>query len=54
MDRFTVETRQRNEFVDVTEQVKQSLRRAGLRQGLGVVYCPHTTAAVTVSVAASL
>jgi secondary thiamine-phosphate synthase enzyme len=49
MDSFTVKTRQRNEFVDVTEQVRQSLGRAGIRQGIGVVYCPHTTAAVTIN-----
>jgi secondary thiamine-phosphate synthase enzyme len=49
MDSFTLKTSQRNQFVDVTEQVRQSLRRAGIRDGLGVVYCPHTTAAVTIN-----
>jgi secondary thiamine-phosphate synthase enzyme len=49
MDSFTLKTSQRNEFVDVTEQVRQSLRRAGIRDGLGVVYCPHTTAAITIN-----
>lgn len=49
MDSFTIKTRQRNEFVDVTEQVRQSLRQTGLRDGLGVVYCPHTTAAITIN-----
>ena len=49
MDSFTVETRQRSQFVDVTEAVRQSLRRRGLRDGVGVVYCPHTTAAITIN-----
>jgi hypothetical protein len=49
MDSFTLKTSQRNQFVDVTEPVRQSLRRAGIRDGLGVVYCPHTTAAITIN-----
>ena len=49
MDSFTVQTRRRNEFVEITEQVRQSLERSGVRDGLGVVYCPHTTAAITIN-----
>src|SRR5262249_56916981 len=49
MDCLTRKTSQRNQFVDVTEPVRQSLRRAGIRDGLGVVYCPHTTAAITIN-----
>src|SRR5438874_13511291 len=49
MDTFNIQTRRRNEFVDVTAQVRASLGRSGVREGLGVVYCPHTTAAVTVN-----
>ena len=49
MDSFTVQTRRRCEFVEITEQVRQSLERAGVRDGIGVVYCPHTTAAITIN-----
>lgn len=49
MDTFTLQTRRRNEFVEITEQVRQSLERSGVRDGLGVVYCPHTTAAITIN-----
>src|SRR4051812_772971 len=49
MDSFQVTTQQRNELIDITAQVKASLRRRGLNEGIGVVYCPHTTAAVTVN-----
>ena len=49
MDGFPVQTRRRNEFVNITEEVRQSLARAGVRDGFGVVYCPHTTAAITVN-----
>jgi secondary thiamine-phosphate synthase enzyme len=49
MESFEVRTRQRNEFVEITELVRQALRRRGLKTGLCVVYCPHTTAAITVN-----
>ena len=49
MDSFTIQTRKRNEFVEITEQVRQSLASSGVREGFGVVYCPHTTAAITIN-----
>jgi secondary thiamine-phosphate synthase enzyme len=49
METFTVSTRQRNEFVDITDRVRQLLRREALQQGYVVVYCPHTTAAITIN-----
>jgi secondary thiamine-phosphate synthase enzyme len=49
MDTFEVRTRTRNEFVEITGPVRQALQRSGVRQGICVVYCPHTTAAVTIN-----
>ena len=49
MDAFEVQTGRRTEFVDITDRVRQAVRRRGLGRGLCVVYCPHTTAAVTVN-----
>jgi secondary thiamine-phosphate synthase enzyme len=49
METFEVRTTQRNGFIEITEPVRQAVRRAGLRRGLCVVYCPHTTAAITVN-----
>ena len=49
MHSFTVRTRTRTEFVEITSQVKEVVRTSGVASGLCVVYCPHTTAAVTVN-----
>jgi len=46
--RFAISTRTRTEFVDITAQVQAAVKTAGVEAGLAVVYCPHTTAAVTV------
>jgi secondary thiamine-phosphate synthase enzyme len=43
-----VETEQRTEFVDITAAVRRAVAETGLTDGAVVVYCPHTTAAVTV------
>lgn len=48
MHTFSVRTRNRTEFVEITAEVKEAVRKSGVRSGLCVVYCPHTTAAVTI------
>lgn len=44
-----VKTRSRSEFVDITGDVQQALRRMDAADGLCLVYVPHTTAAVTIN-----
>jgi secondary thiamine-phosphate synthase enzyme len=46
---FRVSTRSRNEMIDITEQVGAVVREAGIRNGDVVVFCPHTTAAITIN-----
>jgi secondary thiamine-phosphate synthase enzyme len=45
---LTVQTRSACELVDVTAELRRALGAAGARDGLLVVYVPHTTAGVTV------
>jgi len=47
--RFEVKTGRREEFVDVTREVAQFVARAGVSEGAVLVFCPHTTAAVTIN-----
>jgi secondary thiamine-phosphate synthase enzyme len=49
MHTFQITTRNRNELVEITAAVQQALKKTGARQGLCVVYCPHTTAAITIN-----
>jgi secondary thiamine-phosphate synthase enzyme len=44
-----VKTTSRTEFVDITGDVENLVRSAGLKDGLCMVYVPHTTAAVTIN-----
>lgn len=34
---------------DITPKVREAIRKSGAESGLCVVYCPHTTAAVTIN-----
>ncbi|MFF2091105.1 secondary thiamine-phosphate synthase enzyme YjbQ [Paenibacillus sp. NPDC058174] len=44
----TLRTSKRDEMIDITRQVAAVVAREGLSDGLAVVYCPHTTAGITI------
>ncbi|HJZ92465.1 MAG TPA: secondary thiamine-phosphate synthase enzyme YjbQ [Gemmataceae bacterium] len=46
---FNLKTTARNQLVEITDQVREAVAASGLKTGLCVVYCPHTTAAITVN-----
>jgi secondary thiamine-phosphate synthase enzyme len=46
---LTVTTRSRTELVDITAEVGRMVAQSGVRQGLCMVYVPHTTAGVTIN-----
>ena len=47
--RYSIKTNSREEFVDITHFVQESIRKADILDGIVTVYCPHTTAAVTIN-----
>lgn len=47
--RFTVSTTKREEFVDITRQVADFVTLIGVEDGAVLVFCPHTTAGITVN-----
>lgn len=49
MQKISVSTKRREELVDITSSVEESVRKAGILSGICVLYCPHTTAAITVN-----
>jgi len=44
-----VSTRSRTQMLDVTGQVQALVRDSGIRNGDVVVFCPHTTAGITIN-----
>lgn len=49
MQKIRVSTNRREQMVDITDQVQRSVEESQLSSGLCVLYCPHTTAAITVN-----
>jgi secondary thiamine-phosphate synthase enzyme len=49
MDTLPVETPTREAFVDVTKRVQGVVDARGFRSGILHVYCPHTTAGLTIN-----
>ena len=49
MNRFDVVSTRREELVDITSLVREAARRAGIQEGLCIVYCPHTTAGLAIN-----
>lgn len=49
MHTITIKTTQRCEMIDITSEVHQSLARANVPNGLGVIYLMHTTAGLTIN-----
>ena len=49
MKTVTVRTRGRDDFIDITDHVAGAVAESGIRDGLCVIFTPHTTAAVTIN-----
>jgi secondary thiamine-phosphate synthase enzyme len=46
---FTVRTSGRNDWINITAEVQKAVSASGVREGICVVFVPHTTAAVTIN-----
>lgn len=49
MNQLKVQSRGRTDMVDITEKVKDVVKESGVKNGIVLLYVPHTTAAVTVT-----
>jgi secondary thiamine-phosphate synthase enzyme len=48
-DSFAVGTNSRNQMVDITEKVQNAIDKSGISQGSVLIFCPHTTSAITIN-----
>jgi len=44
-----VTTRKRTEFIDVTSFIEKVIRESKVQEGVCIIFCPHTTAALTIN-----
>ena len=45
---FNLSTAKEN-FYNITPQVRESVTKSGVTDGIAIVYCPHTTAGITIN-----
>lgn len=46
---LSLQTKKRIEVIDITNKVSKEILKSGITNGFGIVYIPHTTAAVTIN-----
>ena len=46
---FHVNTKNRNQMIDITSQVSSFVSKSGISDGDVIVFCPHTTAGITIN-----
>jgi secondary thiamine-phosphate synthase enzyme len=49
MKEYSIRTTGRRQFVDITAQVREAVAASKVQEGICVVYCPHTTAGITIN-----
>jgi secondary thiamine-phosphate synthase enzyme len=46
---FQVRTSKQTELVDITRSVEEAVQKTGLKDGVCIIFVPHTTAAITIN-----
>ena len=49
MNEFTVQSKSRTDFIDITGAVQQFVAGTGMKNGVVTVFVPHTTAGITIN-----
>ena len=49
MQTFQVRTSTRTEFINVSRPVQEAVKKAGVEDGICIIFVPHTTAGVTIN-----
>ena len=45
---FNLSTPKEN-FYNITQQVREAISASGVKNGIAIVFCPHTTAGITIN-----
>ena len=49
---ISVKSRNRNEFINITQEVQNVVNKSGIKDGVCYIFIPHTTAGITINEAA--
>lgn len=48
-DKFTVRTTAQAQFINIDQQVQDVIKKSAVKEGICIVFVPHTTAGVTIN-----
>jgi secondary thiamine-phosphate synthase enzyme len=49
MEKLSVRTNRRIELIDITDKIQNAVSKSKLKDGVCVIFCPHTTAGLTIN-----
>jgi len=49
MKKLNIRTGKKNEIIDLTDDIKRLVDSSGIKSGICMVFCPHTTAGLTIN-----
>lgn len=49
MEKISVSTKKRNEFVEITSKIEEIVRKIDIENGVCFIYVPHTTCGLTIN-----
>ena len=47
--KFMLNTKKRDDMINITNDVRTFITESGIQEGIALVYCPHTTAGITIN-----
>ena len=49
MESFNVNTKKRREFIEITDEIKNIIKKSDVKNGICIVFVPHTTCGLTIN-----
>ncbi|MBM7693361.1 secondary thiamine-phosphate synthase enzyme [Peribacillus deserti] len=49
LKKWTIKTVKRDEMVEISHEVSKFILEQGVEKGIALIYCPHTTAGITIN-----
>lgn len=49
LKKHLLKTTKRDDMIDVTSEVQADIIESGIKEGIAIIYCPHTTAGITIN-----
>lgn len=49
LKKYTLKTTKRDDMIDVSNDVQAFISECGIQEGIALIYCPHTTAGITIN-----